>query len=231
MSGLYNMVMGQNPFFGILTAMVGIHKENGQLFGRVRDAWIDENADTIGVLHRNYGDDGKEFNEAAEALPAFKEHRSEGDDHTYVSWIFEVPEQHLSAAADISRASDNTPCFDRFKQAIADLQAGKDTPQTQHIRKVGEQVFGALDKSFPCWQKARQGLHPMGVQMCICLALLIRTGTNVSGHFLPKRPPVFQDGWQQNTPAKRLTGFHFFESLHGGIPATWLLKPTPSRAC
>jgi hypothetical protein len=151
MSGLYNMIMGRNPAFPLLMGAIGIHKENGRLFGRVRDCWISEDAKTIGVLHRNYGDAGAEANGHAAALPTFREHQACGSDNTYAYWIFDAPDGEGTALPQIlekiAEMSDNVPCMDRYLQAIEDFKAGKKNEQTERMLEVGEKVMGQLKQS------------------------------------------------------------------------------------
>ena len=146
---LYNMLMGHNPAMGILCAAVGIYRENVTQFGRLRDIWISEDADTIGILHRNYGEEGAAANAAAEALPLFREHQ-ETDDNTYRCWIFDAPGDSPigHALLNIAELSDNTPCWKRYKQAVDDFSSGKKTEQTKHMFEVGKQIFEGLAKSF-----------------------------------------------------------------------------------
>jgi hypothetical protein len=144
--GLYNMIMGHNPFLGYLMALIGVHRENFKQFGRLRDAWITADAKTIGVLHRNYGDDGEAANKAAEGLPAFRQHQCT-DDETYQTWLFDVPEDYADIAEDIAGASDNESCWERYKDAIRDYTEGVDTPQSRHIHEVGKTVIGTLTET------------------------------------------------------------------------------------
>ena len=173
MSGLYNMLMGKNPAYPALMAFAGIHQENFELFGRLRDAWITEDGKTVGVLHRNYGEEGQRANDIAATLTGFREGGS-CSDFTYGFWLFEVPDHLSTQARRVAGTSDNTPCWERYQKAVADMQAGKDTPQTRHMRvadilikaivsekysdskdwvfykhgeKVGEQIIGGLSKS------------------------------------------------------------------------------------
>ena len=146
MSGLYNMLMGHNPAFGLLCAMVGITRDTAQFMGRVRDAWISEDAKTIGVLHRNYGEDGEFANQNAAKLPNFREQQA-CDDSTYQVWLFDVPPEGEEIAKQIAEHSDNTPCWERYTQAIVDMRAGKETPQTKHMMDVGKKIMGGLSES------------------------------------------------------------------------------------
>lgn len=149
MSGLYNMLMGKNPAYPMLMAIVGICQKNFQQMGRLRDAWISADAKTIGILHRNYGEDGQAANDAAAALPTFKEGGS-CSDHTYGFWLFNVPKEGTVGdlvAKKIAEVSDNTPCWKRYEQALKDMQAGKDTPQTKYMLEVGEKIADDLTKS------------------------------------------------------------------------------------
>lgn len=146
MSGLYNMLMKTNPAFGVLCAMVGITRTNARQMGRVRDAWITEDAKTIGILHRNYGKEGEVANDAAAALPLFRERRPT-DDYSYQEWLFDVPERGKEAAELIAEQADNVSCWNRYQQAIDDMQAGKDTPQTKHMLEVGKKIIGGLSES------------------------------------------------------------------------------------
>jgi hypothetical protein len=146
MSGLYNMLMGHNPAFGFLAAMAGITKDNASSMGRVRDAWISEDAKTIGILHRNYGEEGTAANEAAAALPLFRGHR-ETSDYSYCEWLFDVPEGAEEVAKQIAEQTDNMPCWERYQKAVDDMRSGKKNPQTEHMLEVGEKIIGGLVKS------------------------------------------------------------------------------------
>ena len=149
MSGLYNMLMGKNPAYPMLAALAGITQENAKQMGRLRDAWITKDAKTIGILHRNYGEDGQAANDAAAALPSFREGGSYSDG-TYGFWLFNAPQERTVGdllAKKIAEVSDNTPCWDRYQQAVDDMSSGKKTPQTKHMLEVGEKSIGGLTKS------------------------------------------------------------------------------------
>jgi hypothetical protein len=143
---MYNMLMQINPAFGLLCAIVGITKDNVQDMGRVRDAWISEDAKTIGILHRNYGEDGLSANDTATSLPTFREHRKTSD-YSYNEWLFDVPEIAEDVARQIAEQTDNVSCWERYVKAIEDMGAGKKTPQTEHMLKVGEKILGGIVKS------------------------------------------------------------------------------------
>jgi hypothetical protein len=147
MSGLYNMLMGKSPFYPYLVGLAGITKENAREFGRLRDAWISEDAKTIGILHRNYGEEGADANAAAEGLPHFREHL-ETNDSTYRCWLFDVMPGAEVLAEKMADLDDNTPCFERYEQAIESFGRGEENEQTEHMRKVGEQIFGDINQAF-----------------------------------------------------------------------------------
>jgi hypothetical protein len=146
MSGMYNMIMGPNPVIGYLYAMVGIHKDNYRQFGRLRDAWIDEDGMQIHVLHRNYpgGSAGAEDAlEAAKSLPGYVDNTPD-EDGTYGYWTFDVDPKYEHLALVIAEETDNTPCMERFRQVIADMQAGKDTPEVARALTAGKEIMAAL---------------------------------------------------------------------------------------
>jgi hypothetical protein len=145
---MYNMVMGRNPAFGYLMAMVGINKENARKAGRVRDVWITEDAKTIGVLHRNYGEEGKEANDFAASLPRYREFALDDFDGTYGWWLFDVAEEHLPLAQEIAQVTDNENCMVRYRQLIDDLGKGVDNEMTQQAMKAGEKIAEGLGKAF-----------------------------------------------------------------------------------
>jgi len=149
MSGLYNMVMGRNPALGHLLVMVGIDSDGKfERAGRVRDGWITEDAKTIGIFHRNYGEDGQDANDFAASLPGYRELAYDNFDGTYGWWLFDVPEEHCDLAERLAELTDNTNCMDRYKALIKDLEKGVKNEMTDQAVKAGERIAESLMKSF-----------------------------------------------------------------------------------
>ena len=157
MSGMYNMLMGVNPVFGLLCGMVGITRENNREFGRLRDAYINEAADRVFVLHRNYGEDGVPFDAAAANLPTFVAKHMDSRDDTYGYYEFAVPPKYRPAAIVIAEKSDTTPCLEKFHKLIADMQAGKDTPEVTRAMQVGKALFDGLKQAMDTGKRVEVG--------------------------------------------------------------------------
>lgn len=153
MSGLYNMIMGRNPRFLNLLGLIGMPSSDGHLtaFGRLRDAWISGDGETVTVLHRNYGPNGQAANDAAAKIFGFeKQEACKGfdgtEDETYQMWHFKVLRQLISLGKEeAARSCENR--WNTFMQALKDLQTGKKTPQTEKMMDVGKIIMERLKQS------------------------------------------------------------------------------------
>ena len=151
MSGLYNMIMNTNPAMSELMAIVstGNDTEGGPSFdsieelGRVRDAWITEDGKTIGVLHRNYGEEWQELNDRVAKMPMFIANCAT-DDYSYWWYEFSVHEKLLAVARQIAEMTDNENCFTRYQKLIDDLNDGKQNEATQYAVEAGKKIVGAI---------------------------------------------------------------------------------------
>lgn len=94
--GLYNMIMGRNPYAPYLLALIDIHEGTKDIYplGRMRDVHINVSADRIFLFTRNYGEEWEYVDEALAKNPNYVEKRSESSDSTYTSYEFSVPEDN-----------------------------------------------------------------------------------------------------------------------------------------
>lgn len=148
MSGLYSMLMGRNPFAPYLLASLGITMETQEKYplGRIRDVYTNDAADRIFILTRNYGEEWEWVDEALAKHPTYIG-KTLCSDSTYSVYEFGVPQDipgGPETVKEIAAQSDNTPAFDRYTQAIRDMQADKDNAQTRHMKEVGKKIFGPL---------------------------------------------------------------------------------------
>jgi len=145
MSGLYNMVMQVNPVFGILAGIVGITKDfhRAHPLGRIRDAWMEPDGKTVCVLHRNYGEDGKEFNDNAKLLPTYRGNHVASDE-TYAWWEFNVTAEFAMAAKLLADRSDTRNRWDRYLEVIGKLQKGVSDEETERALSAGIKVMAGL---------------------------------------------------------------------------------------
>ena len=148
--GLYNMLMGRNPFAPYLLASINITGETQEAYplGRIRDVYTNNAADRVFILTRNYGEEWEWVDEALAKHPTFIQKTTCAGDETYTVYEFGVPEETKKIVKEIASVSDNTPAMDRYLQAIQDMAANKDNAQTQHMKEVGKQIaeslFGSL---------------------------------------------------------------------------------------
>lgn len=148
MSGLYNMLMGRNPYGPDLLFCLGIDQQTTENYplGRIRDVSTNDAGDRIFILTRNYGEEWEYVDKALAAHPNYVRKYPESDE-TYWSYEFTVPESNAQIVQEISKASDNTPPFERFTKAIADFGSGKENAMTDHFKKVGEKIMEPMLKA------------------------------------------------------------------------------------
>lgn len=156
---LYNMLMERNPFSRELLGCLGITQQNMDQYplGRIRDVYTNETADKIFILHRNYGEEGKKYDEAMAKHPSFiRKYNAEEDapaanrlgDRSY--WVYEfavttdVAEEVPAFVAHVAENTDTVPPFVRFGQLVQDLKAGKQNAGTKRAMEVGKEIFKPL---------------------------------------------------------------------------------------
>jgi hypothetical protein len=140
------IVMGRNPAFPILAAMVGITQEfiTTHSLGRIRDAWIEPDGKTICILHRNYGEDGKEANDNAKLLPTYRAYHSASDE-TYAWWEFGVPEGLEELAKQAVQKTDTRNCWERYLEVIDKMGKGVNDDDTAKALEAGKKVVAGLN--------------------------------------------------------------------------------------
>ena len=138
--GLYNMLMGRNPFASYLLAAL---EETEGAVGRMRDVYTNDAGDRIFILTRNYGEEWAYVDEAIAMHPTFIS-KNDTSDETYTVYEFGVPKGMKRFVHKIATLGDNTPAMERYTQAVADMVAGKQNAQTQHMEEVGKKIMGSL---------------------------------------------------------------------------------------
>jgi hypothetical protein len=146
MSGLYNMVMGMNPAFGLLAGVVGITQDfhRDHPLGRVRDAWIEPDGKTICILHRNYGEDGQEALNNAKMLPTYRANHP-ASDPTYAWWVFDVPAEFEKMAKILVEKTDTRNRWDRYLEVVDKVSKGVEDEETNRAMEAGKKVFAGLN--------------------------------------------------------------------------------------
>jgi len=142
MSGLYNMIMGRNPFIPYVLACLDITEDT---LGRFRDVGVSEDGKRIFVLTRNYGDEWASVDDAMSVHPNFIEKVFESDE-TYSTYHFSVPPQVAEVVQKISEVCDKGNPFERYLKAIKDFSEGKKNEQTQYMKEAGKKIFEPLMK-------------------------------------------------------------------------------------
>jgi len=148
MSGLYNMLMGNNPFIPYLLGCIGITEETKDQYplGRFRDVGVSEDGKTVFVLTRNYGEEWEHVDEALATNPNFREKVAESDE-TYSTYLFDTPTETLEVTQKIAELSDTGSPFERYLKAIKDFGEGKENEQTKHMMEVGKKIVEPLVKT------------------------------------------------------------------------------------
>ena len=150
MSGLYNMLMGKNPYATYLMGCAGhsVQSQQDYPIGRIRDVYTNDAGDRVFVLHRNYeGGEGWSDIPCSEILEKMKSHPNyvglhPTTDNTYWVWEFRVlGEPQLEVCKVIAEMSDNTPAWDRYKKAVDDFTNGVDNEQTRHMKAQGDKLL------------------------------------------------------------------------------------------
>lgn len=135
--------MGRNPFGGSLLYSLGIL---GTDIGRIRDVYTNDDGDKIFILHRNYGEDGLQYDEIVKKHPNYVD-KHPTDDYSYWIYEFSIPEPFIGNVKDIASASNNTPAFDAYKKVISDMSNGIDNQATKHANDIGKTIVKSITES------------------------------------------------------------------------------------
>jgi hypothetical protein len=163
---LYNAVFGVNSMAGLLLQILGIHARD---IPRFRDCYLDTTAreKPLIVIYTRTGGGNRAYfdkpgpsiadeypgpyNEDLRKLPGFIHDEDDEFDSTYALFYFNVPyedqglPQALVSIQDQLGIDSRKPA-ERFKQLIADLEAKKDTPDTQRGKEIGLQLVEQIAK-------------------------------------------------------------------------------------
>lgn len=142
---LYNMLFGANPHLDMLFELIGVHPRSRHCFGRVRDGWITEDAKTVCIFHRNYGEEGRPFDLAVADIPTFVA-KYYADDLTYGWYEFTVVDDpELAATAQvIADETDNRNCMDKYLELIDMITRGEDNELTRNAIAAGKKIVKGL---------------------------------------------------------------------------------------
>ena len=142
MSGLYNMLMGRNPYGPYLMAALGFVKgaEQNAWLGRFRDVYTNDAADRIFLLHRNYPETD-EYNQLIKKHPHFLNYIPDLQDYSYGVWEFSVPVYAAEVVEEIASLGDNTPLMDRYRKLVDDMGKGVDNEATRNALEVGKKIL------------------------------------------------------------------------------------------
>lgn len=161
---MYNSVFGVNPMAGLLLHVL---KLDPTKVPRFRDCflWVNEYDTPFIVLYTRTGGGSREFhdspnnnnmqgpyNSELRALPNFVKDEDDSYDSTYALFYYAIENKELAKMlmdlAEILKAETKRLPAERVQQVLADMQAGKETPDTkaakEMIVQLSEQIKGMI---------------------------------------------------------------------------------------
>jgi hypothetical protein len=115
---------------------------------RFRDCYIDRYAAEIVIYTRVGGGNRDDYTAGIAQLrahPLFRRDDDDRTDATYANFRFAIPERHRDVLLLIADKFTRSAPAELWAQALADLDAGRDTPATRRSRAVGERIIRQLD--------------------------------------------------------------------------------------
>jgi hypothetical protein len=141
---LYNALFDTTPYADALLMMLGI---NAERVPRFRDCYLNKDGEIV-ILTRTGGGNRADYeaeNAALRAVAGFINDADDDFDSTYASFIYAPPPGYSDVIAEIAAKQGDYDPMATFRQTIADLQAGKDTPATRRAMEVGKDIFKRLE--------------------------------------------------------------------------------------
>lgn len=145
MSGLYNMIMERRETVPYLMAALGFVQDGDRnhWLGRFRDAYTNPAGDRIFILHRNYPE-SEQCNQLMKGHENYISYTPDAQDYTYCVWEFSVPEEAKELIKMIASVDNTTPCMDRYRKIINDMENKVDSPEVQRAIEAGKKIMAPL---------------------------------------------------------------------------------------
>lgn len=139
---LYNSIMGVNPYGPGLLFLLGF---DPRAIPRLRDCYVDKATMKIVVFTRTGGGNREAYaeeNQLMTQLPGYSHDEDDGFDSTYAKFYYDVRREDKDILVDVLRqqGGEYDP-MTRFRQMMADFEAGKETPEVRRAREVGENLM------------------------------------------------------------------------------------------
>ncbi len=144
---LYNMVMGTNPFAGMLLALLGFQKPNEEI-PRLRDCYVDQQGYVV-ILTRTGGGNRAEYaegNAKLAALPGFVGTMDWQLDTTFALWVYNLTDDPEAdeIAQQLAGIGARMDLDAKFTAAVEDLGSPNPKPSTlaalERLRPTMKQV-------------------------------------------------------------------------------------------
>jgi len=151
MSGFYNALFQTNPNKDFLLEVLHFDlKEKPECLGRFRDIALMPNGEMIVLITRNGGGNRKQyqyvFDDFKKLHPYFIKDYDDPFDNTYAYAFFSVPKEHQAKCIELAKQGNTfVTVGERTKQAVKDMEEGKDTEVTRRMRIVGQTLIESLE--------------------------------------------------------------------------------------
>ncbi len=152
---LYNALFGTNAYAPVLLQILGIDQPDGKYeSGRFRDIYLHDGK--IILYTRNGGGNREQYQPIIDKLATHPNYIRDYDDDfdcTYAYIEFSIPEKSKTFLSKLSKLKTDTP-REKFDKLIKEMESGEINSESgKNALKVGEQIFGKIDKAIKSKKK------------------------------------------------------------------------------
>lgn len=147
---MFNLMMGVNPFAGLLLKILGFTQPAEQI-PRLRDCYVDSEGYVV-VLTRTGGGNRAEYTAENQALASRAGFVSSTDweiDSTYAEWRYNAPEEHSTLVLQLAECGARCNLTEKFQTVLADLDSPSPKPSTQaaleRLKPLADQIARIME--------------------------------------------------------------------------------------
>ena len=141
---LYNALFGANLYAKALLLLLG-----EPLVPRFRDCYLNEK-DEIVIFCRTGGGNREAYragNASLTKLPGYLRDKDCEFDSTFAEFFYAPRAEDADIIAEIKEKQGKYDPMGSFRELLADLNSGKDTPGTRRALDVGKSLIGKIEKA------------------------------------------------------------------------------------
>ena len=148
---MFNMMMGVNPFAGLLLAVLGFENPTEEI-PRLRDCFIE--GEEIVVFTRTGGGNRDEYiseNAELEVRDGFLRTEDWDLDSTYAKWFYQIPAEHRELILQLADLGARCDITKKFNDLLNDMGSSNPNPRTrealERARPLVEKIVEVLGKA------------------------------------------------------------------------------------